>query len=34
MNEFKQSLPSELGREICGFANATGSVILIGIDDA
>jgi len=31
--EFKRSLPSELGREICAFANATGGVILIGVDD-
>ena len=32
--EFKQSLPSDLGREMCAFANATGGVILIGVDDA
>lgn len=32
--EFKQSLPDDLGREICAFANATGGVILIGVDDA
>ena len=32
--EFKQSMPSDLGREICAFANATGGVILIGVDDA
>ena len=32
--EFKRSLPSDLGREICAFANATGGVILIGVDDA
>ena len=32
--EFKQSLPADLGREICAFANATGGVILIGVDDA
>ena len=31
--EFKQSMPSDLGREICAFANATGGVILIGVDD-
>ena len=31
--EFKRSLPSDLGREICAFANATGGVILIGVDD-
>ena len=27
-------MPSDLGREICAFANATGGVILIGVDDA
>ena len=32
--EFKRSMPSELGREICAFANASGGVILIGVDDA
>ena len=32
--EFKRSLPSDLGREICAFANATGGIILIGVDDA
>lgn len=32
--EFKQSLPSDLSREICAFANATGGIILIGVDDA
>ena len=32
--KFKRSLPSDLGREICAFANATGGVILIGVDDA
>ena len=32
--EFKRSLPSDLGREICAFANATGGVILVGVDDA
>ena len=32
--EFKQSLPSDLGREICAFANATGGEILIGVDDS
>ena len=32
--EFKRSLPSDLGREICAFANATGGEILIGVDDA
>lgn len=32
--EFKKSGASNLGREICAFANATGGVILIGVDDA
>ena len=32
--EFKQSMSSSLGREMCAFANATGGVILIGVDDA
>ncbi len=32
--EFKRSMPSDLGREMCAFANATGGVILIGVDDA
>ena len=32
--EFKRSMPSDLGREICAFANTTGGVILIGVDDA
>lgn len=31
--EFKRSMPSNLGREICAFANATGGVILIGVTD-
>ena len=31
--EFKRSLRSDLGREICAFANATGEVILLGVDD-
>ena len=31
--EFKRSRPSDLGREICAFANATGGVILLGVDD-
>ena len=31
--EFKRSMPSDLGRELCAFANATGGVILIGVDD-
>ena len=33
-SEFKRSMPSDLGREICAFANATGGVILIGVDDS
>ena len=32
--EFKRSMPSDLGREICAFANASGGIILIGVDDA
>ena len=31
--EFKRSGTSNLGREICAFANATGGVILIGVSD-
>ncbi len=31
--EFKRSSTSNLGREICTFANATGGVILIGVTD-
>jgi len=33
-SEFKRSGTSNLGREICAFANATGGVILIGVTDA
>ena len=33
-SEFKRAMPSDLGREICAFANASGGVILIGVDDA
>ena len=32
--EFKRAMPSDLGREICAFANAAGGVILIGVSDA
>ena len=32
--EFKRSGVSNLGREMCAFANATGGVILIGVTDA
>jgi ATP-dependent DNA helicase RecG len=32
--EFKRSGVSNLGREICAFANAMGGVILIGVTDA
>ncbi len=32
--EFKQAGTSNLGRDICAFANATGGVILIGVTDA
>ena len=31
--EFKRSLRSDPGREICAFANASGGVILLGVDD-
>jgi ATP-dependent DNA helicase RecG len=31
--EFKHSGTSNLGREICAFANATGGIILIGVTD-
>jgi len=32
--EFKKAGTSNLGREICAFANATGGVILLGVTDA
>ena len=32
--EFKRAMPSDLGREICAFANATGGVIMLGVSDA
>ena len=32
--EFKRGLPSNLGREICAFANASGGAILLGVSDA
>ena len=31
--EFKRSLRSDLGREICAFANAAGGAILLGVED-
>ena len=31
--EFKRALRSDLGRDFCAFANATGGVILLGVDD-
>ena len=31
--EFKRVMPSELGREICSFANTIGGVILLGVAD-
>lgn len=31
--EFKQSMPSDLGREICAMANSIGGRILLGVDD-
>ena len=33
-SEFKRAMPADLGREICAFANASGGVILIGVDGA
>ena len=32
--EFKRGMPSDLGREICAFANSTGGVILLGVTNA
>ena len=32
--EFKRAMPSDLGREMCAFANATGGVIMLGVSDA
>ena len=32
--EFKRAMPSDLGREICAFANGTGGVILLGVSDS
>jgi len=31
--EFKRTGTSNMGREICAFANATGGIILIGVAD-
>ena len=31
--EFKSSVKSDLGREVCAFANANGGIILIGVDN-
>ena len=31
--EFKRAMPSDLGREICAFANASGGVVLLGVTD-
>ncbi len=31
--EFKESLPSDLGKHICAFANASGGRIIIGVAD-
>ena len=33
-SEFKRAGESGLGREICAFANATGGVILIGVENS
>ena len=32
-SEFKRSMPSNLGREMCALANASGGVILLGVTD-
>ena len=32
-SEFKRSMPSDLGREMCALANASGGVILLGVTD-
>ena len=32
-SEFKRSMPSDLGREMYAFANASGGVILLGVTD-
>ncbi|MDE2745003.1 MAG: putative DNA binding domain-containing protein [Chloroflexota bacterium] len=32
--EFKRGMPSDLGREVCAFANASGGIILLGVTDA
>ena len=32
--EFKKRLPSDIGKEIVAFANTSGGIILIGIDDS
>lgn len=31
--EFKKSISSSIGREICAFANSQGGKILVGVDD-
>ena len=31
--EFKESLPSDLAKHMCAFANASGGKILLGIKD-
>lgn len=31
--EFKRAMPSDLGREICAFANASGGVVFLGVTD-
>ncbi len=32
-SEFKRSMPSDLGREICALANTSRGVILLGVTD-
>ncbi|HIJ97627.1 TPA: ATP-binding protein, partial [archaeon] len=31
--EFKESIPSDLGKHICAFANASGGKIVLGVKD-
>lgn len=31
--EFKESMPNNLGKEICAFANAQGGKIILGVTD-
>ena len=31
--DFKEGIPSDLGRHICAFANASGGRIILGVRD-